>query len=103
MRTRDRDPGPGTRGRSTAEKRARIGVAIEGADESQYWLEILDDLKLGETDEAAAERGGRTGRYSRLMPKRHVVNDAYHHSLFTIHDFLTISVPLTGIPQTVPE
>jgi four helix bundle protein len=39
------------RGRSPAEKRAKIGIAIEECDESLYWLEILDDLMLGESAE----------------------------------------------------
>jgi four helix bundle protein len=39
------------RGRSDAEKRAKIGVAIEEADECQYWFEIIDALALGSADE----------------------------------------------------
>jgi four helix bundle protein len=36
------------RGRSPAEKRAKLGIAIEESDESLYWLDLLDDLGMGE-------------------------------------------------------
>jgi four helix bundle protein len=36
------------RGRSPAEKKAKLCIAIEEADESQYWLELLESLNLGE-------------------------------------------------------
>jgi four helix bundle protein len=36
------------RGRSHAEKRAKIGIAIEECDESAYWLELLTDLDVGD-------------------------------------------------------
>ncbi len=39
------------RGRSPAEKKAKLGIAIEEADESQYWLEILTELDLGQGNE----------------------------------------------------
>ena len=41
------------RGRSNAEKKARLGVAMEESDESLYWLELLDEVPLGD----AARRG----------------------------------------------
>ncbi|MGC4003972.1 MAG: four helix bundle protein [Pirellulales bacterium] len=34
------------RGRSTAEFLAKLGIVEEEADESAYWLEILDEAKL---------------------------------------------------------
>ena len=39
------------RGGSRAEKIAKLGIAIEESDESLYWLEILEDLNLGEATE----------------------------------------------------
>ena len=39
------------RGRSPAEKKAKLCIAIEEADESQYWLELLESLSLGEATE----------------------------------------------------
>jgi four helix bundle protein len=36
------------RGRSPAEKKAKMGVALEEADESQYWFEILTEVSLGQ-------------------------------------------------------
>jgi four helix bundle protein len=36
------------RGRSHAEFTARLGVVLEEADESQLWLEVCDDRKMGE-------------------------------------------------------
>ena len=39
------------RGRSAAEKKAKLCIAIEEADETQYWLELLESLNLGDTTE----------------------------------------------------
>lgn len=39
------------RGRSPAERKAKLGLTIEESDESLYWLEILDDLEMGEANE----------------------------------------------------
>lgn len=39
------------RGRSQKEKYAKICIVVEEADESEYWLLMLDDLNLGETQE----------------------------------------------------
>jgi four helix bundle protein len=39
------------RGRSTAEKKAKIGIAIEECDESAFWLELLADLDAGDRRE----------------------------------------------------
>ena len=36
------------RGRSTAEKKAKISIAVEEADECQYWLELLEELAIGD-------------------------------------------------------
>ena len=36
------------RGRSPAEKKAKMGVVVEEADESQYWLEVLTEVNLGQ-------------------------------------------------------
>jgi four helix bundle protein len=36
------------RGRSHTEFTARLGVVLEEADESQLWLEVCDDRKMGE-------------------------------------------------------
>ena len=35
------------RGRSPAEKKAKMRVVLEESDESQFWLEILTDVNLG--------------------------------------------------------
>jgi four helix bundle protein len=35
------------RGRSHADKRSRIAIALEEADESQYWLDLLTEIQLG--------------------------------------------------------
>jgi four helix bundle protein len=37
------------RGRSPADKRSKMGIALEEADESQYWLDLLEATKLGDT------------------------------------------------------
>lgn len=34
------------RGRSTKEFVAKLGIVIEEADESQFWLELIDELNL---------------------------------------------------------
>jgi four helix bundle protein len=36
------------RGRSHTEFTAKLGVVLEEADESQLWLEVCDDRKMGE-------------------------------------------------------
>jgi len=36
------------RGRSPAEKKAKLGVVLEESDESQFWLEVLDEVRLGD-------------------------------------------------------
>ena len=35
-------------GSISSEKKAKLCIAIEEADESQYWLELLESLNLGE-------------------------------------------------------
>lgn len=39
------------RGRSTREKQAKLGIALEEADESDYWLTILATFDLGNTEQ----------------------------------------------------
>jgi four helix bundle protein len=39
------------RGRSKAEKRAKLGVVIEESDESEYWLELLETAALGNPEQ----------------------------------------------------
>jgi four helix bundle protein len=39
------------RGRSLREKRAKLGVALEEADETDYWLSLLETLDAGEPAE----------------------------------------------------
>ena len=39
------------RGRSQKEKYAKICIVVEEADESEYWLLMLDDLNLGAVNE----------------------------------------------------
>ncbi len=39
------------RGRSQKERYSKICIVVEEADESEYWLLILDDLQLGEVSE----------------------------------------------------
>ena len=36
------------RGRSPAERKAKLGVVVEESDESQFWLEVLDEVTLGD-------------------------------------------------------
>jgi four helix bundle protein len=36
------------RGRTGAEKKSKMGVVMEESDESQYWLEILTEISLGQ-------------------------------------------------------
>jgi len=38
------------RGRSKKEKFAKICIVVEEADESEYWLTVLDRLKLGNSE-----------------------------------------------------
>ena len=48
------------RARSRAEFIAKLGIALEEADESQYWLELIADMKLlsvSQVSGAAAEAG----------------------------------------------
>jgi four helix bundle protein len=35
------------RGRSPADKKNKIAIALEEADETQYWLDILTEVQLG--------------------------------------------------------
>jgi len=42
------------RGRSNKEFIAKLGIVIEEADESQFWLELIDDLELSK-DKAKVE------------------------------------------------
>lgn len=39
------------RGRSVAEFIAKLGISIEEADETQYWLEVLIDADLIKTEQ----------------------------------------------------
>jgi four helix bundle protein len=39
------------RGRSKSEFIAKLGIVIEEADETPYWLEVLADLERGDADE----------------------------------------------------
>ena len=39
------------RGRSPRETRAKLGIALEEADECDYWLSILDHFKLGDLEQ----------------------------------------------------
>jgi four helix bundle protein len=39
------------RGRSNNEKFAKICIVVEEADETEYWLAIMDELKLGNEQE----------------------------------------------------
>ena len=41
------------RGRSAAEKKAKLGIVIEEADESEYWLDLLDEIPLGDEKQRA--------------------------------------------------
>ncbi len=41
------------RGRSKKEFIAKMGIVVEEADECQYWLELLDELSVGEDDKRA--------------------------------------------------
>jgi four helix bundle protein len=36
------------RGRTPVEKRAKIGIVIEEADECEYWLDLLTTIDLGQ-------------------------------------------------------
>lgn len=39
------------RGRSKKEFIAKMGIVVEEADECQYWLELLDELNVGTSDQ----------------------------------------------------
>jgi four helix bundle protein len=39
------------RGRTPKEKCARLGIALEEADESDYWLSLLQRLEMGDKEE----------------------------------------------------
>jgi four helix bundle protein len=39
------------RGRSTREKRSRLGIALEEADESDFWLSLLEFIGKGNADQ----------------------------------------------------
>ena len=39
------------RARSKAEFAAKIGIVLEESDESDFWLELADDRRLGSADE----------------------------------------------------
>ncbi len=45
------------RARSRPEFIAKMGIVLEEADESLYWLEILGEIKCGPTDLLATLRG----------------------------------------------
>jgi four helix bundle protein len=38
------------RGRSRAEFIAKLGIVEEEADETLFWLEIIDEMEIGDTD-----------------------------------------------------
>lgn len=42
------------RGRTTREKRSKLGIALEEADESDYWLTLLEFIDMGNKDQRAA-------------------------------------------------
>jgi four helix bundle protein len=42
------------RGRSPREKGSKLGIALEEADESEYWLSLLDRLDLGNAERRRA-------------------------------------------------
>ena len=42
------------RGRSPAEKKAKLGISLEESDESQYWLELLEEVNLGDAVQRSA-------------------------------------------------
>jgi four helix bundle protein len=37
------------RGRSGAEKRAKMGVVIEESDETEYWLDLISQADMGDS------------------------------------------------------
>jgi four helix bundle protein len=39
------------RGRSKKEKRAKLGIALEEADESDYWLSLLRCIEMGDSEQ----------------------------------------------------
>lgn len=41
----------GCRGRSARESRAKLGIALEEADECDYWLAMLDHFDLGDLEQ----------------------------------------------------
>jgi four helix bundle protein len=42
------------RGRSSAEKKAKLGIVVEESDESQFWLEVLEEVGLGDAAQRKA-------------------------------------------------
>lgn len=64
------------RGRSPAEKKAKLGIALEEADESQYWLDLLEAIDLGNrshrqplAQEATELTAILTSAFSKMPPK----------------------------------
>jgi four helix bundle protein len=39
------------RGRTPKEKRSKLGIALEEADESDYWLTLLEFIEMGNKDQ----------------------------------------------------
>ena len=39
------------RGRSTKEKRSKLGIALEEADESEFWLLLLEMIEMGNAEQ----------------------------------------------------
>lgn len=39
------------RGRTPREKRAKLGIALEEADESDFWLSVLEAIEKGESSQ----------------------------------------------------
>ena len=67
------------RGRSRAEFIARLGVAIEEADESAYWLDIAADARIT-TREAAAPLRQEAEELTRIFVRSRATARGNHQS-----------------------
>src|SRR5688500_14096011 len=65
------------RGRTTKEKRAKLGIALEEADEADYWLAILEFIDRGDKQQRKwllAECGELIGIFAQSL-QTHREND----------------------------
>ncbi len=57
------------RGRSKAEFFSKICIVVEDADESEYWLELIDEAQLSNKTDELARLLKETGEITKIMGK----------------------------------